>query len=162
MAKKEAEQVKGAYNPVTERRRLTEEEKKKAIVAYLNCGTYDEAARRTGFSRATIKNAVAKDPDFIKKYNKKREQEALELFGKLSIKSKEFAKFCDVYFKVLTDEDTVRDLAQRDLEKVTRIFAIMIDKYLLINNFRVDKTDGESSVTINIVRKNKDGDNTDG
>lgn len=166
MAKKDStkpEEIKGVHNPKTERRRLTEEEKKKVIATYLNVGTYDETARRTGFSRGTVKNVVAKDPDFIKKYNKKREQEAMELFGKLSIKSKEFSKFCDVYFDVLTDEETVRDLATRDLEKVTRIFAIMIDKYMLINNFRVDKVEGESSVNITIVRKNKkDGDESDG
>lgn len=139
-------------------KRLTEKERMKVVAAYINCMSYKAVAERFGLTASGVKHIVQSDPNFAEKYQKQREKEAKELFGVLSVKSKKFVKFCDVYFDLLADEETIRQLWAKDPEKVTRMFAINLDKFLLLDKVRMqfgEDENGDQSITINVVRKEK-------
>lgn len=139
-------------------KRLTTKERKKVIVKYLNCMSYKATAEQFGLTVMGVKHIVQSDPDFAKMYQKQREKEAKELFGILSVKSKKFAKFCDIYFDCLADEESIRSLWRKDPEKVTRMFAINVDKFLLLDRARIQygiDDEGDQNITINVVRKER-------
>lgn len=139
-------------------KRLTPAERKKVVAEYVRCMSYKATAERFGLTVMGVKHIVKSEPEFQSMYNKQREKEAKELFGVLSIKSKKFAKFCDIYFDLLADEETIRKLWERDPEKVTRMFAINIDKFLLLDRTRLQyglNDEGDQSITINVVRKER-------
>ena len=49
------------------------------------------------------------------------------MFNDWLVKNKDnFIKFGDMFVSALTDEDTVYNLAERDLEKVARIFRLIM------------------------------------
>ena len=89
-------------------------------------------------------------------YLKKREEEANELFGAISAKSAKFTRFCDAYFDELTNPEMVKRLARTDMEKLTKVFAINLDKFVLLNRMRLENGDnGDSSINITITKKRK-------
>lgn len=152
------EQIEDTHE--NQHKRLTEKERKKVIAAYLHCMSYKAVGERYGLTPSGVKHIVNSDPDFAAKYRKQREKEAKELFGALSVKGKKFVKFCDVYFDLLADEQTIRELWKKDPEKVTRIFAINFDKMLNLDKIRVSIAQeaadaGDQNITINVIRKER-------
>ena len=80
------------------------------------------------------------------------------MFAFLSIHGKKFAKFCSVYFDLLSDEKTIRELWAKDPEKVTKMFAINVDKFLMLDKIRMSyglNEDGDQTITVNVVRKER-------
>lgn len=135
----------------TERRRLTPKEKRRCVAAYLHYGTYERAARECDVSIGTIKNCVKADPDFVDKYNEKRRQEMEELFGALSVKSKKFAKYCDMFLDHLSS-DAMKAFIAADPAKAATIFGITLDKFIVVNRAK-DDTMTDGNITINVIRK---------
>lgn len=139
-------------------KRLTPKERKRVVAKYLTCMSYKATAEQFGLTVMGVKHIVKNEPDFAKMYQEQREKEAKELFGVLSVKSKKFAKFCDIYFDCLADEKTIRELWKKDPEKVTRMFAINLDKFLLLDRARMSYSldgEGDQNITINVVRKER-------
>jgi len=139
-------------------KRLTEKEKKRVVAKYLSCMSYKATGEQFGLTPSGVKYIVQHQKDFAEMYQKQREKEARELFGALSVKSKKFVKFCDVYFDLLADEETIRELWKKDPEKVTRMFAINIDKFLLLDKVRLQynqEDNGDQNITIEVVRKER-------
>lgn len=138
----------------TSRKRLTQEERMQCVAAFLSYGTYAKAAEKTGFSPNTVKNCVASDEEFAAKFAQKREQEMMELFGAISLKGKKLAQFADTFFDMLTDKDAMQRAGNRDIEKLARVFGIVLDKFFLLNKQQTEESlEGDANVTINIVRK---------
>jgi hypothetical protein len=165
MAKEQPKANRGVKHKETQtdRRRLTVDERMKCVAAYLHYGTYQQAAAATGFSIGTIKNCVQTDPDFVSKYQKKREQEAQELFGALSAKSKKFLKFVDAFYDQLSNPQVVARMGIQDLDKLARIYGIMVDKALLLNKAfggNVGNEDNEIHITVT-TRKHRVGEEPD-
>lgn len=139
-------------------KRLTPLERKKVIAKYVTCMSYTATAEYFGIRVRAVQNIVKNDPEFATMYQKQREKEAKELFGKLYVNSRKFAKFCDIYFELLSDEKTIRKLWEKDPEKVTRMFAVNIDKFLLLDRTRLQyglNEEGDQNITINVVRKER-------
>lgn len=140
------------------RKRLTPAEQKKVVAKYLTCMSYKATAECFGLTVMGVKYIVQHEPEFADMFQKQREKEAKELFGALSVKGKKFAKFCDIYFDCLADEKTIRELWAKDPEKVTRMFAINLDKFLLLDKARLTygvDDGGDQNITINVVRKER-------
>ena len=139
-----------------QRRELTPKERKKVVATYLEKGTLSATSKITGLSVPGVRKVLDKEPEFLQQYEKKREQEAQELFGAISAKSAKFTKFCDAYFDELTNPEMVKRLARTDMEKLTKIFAINLDKFVLLNKMRLE-TDGagDNTLSITITRKAK-------
>jgi DNA replicative helicase MCM subunit Mcm2 (Cdc46/Mcm family) len=141
------------------KRYLTEKERRMVVAKYLEAGTYTAAANFAGITQKAARQIIENEPDFMKLYQKQREQEAKQLFGFLSAKSKKFIRFCDIYFDVLTDETIIRDLARRDLGKLATVFAINADKFVLINKFfsegAFSNSEDFGDIRVTIERKTK-------
>lgn len=138
------------------RRTFTETEKMKIVKTYIQTGSYIETCAKLGIRYSTCRAIVAKDKDLQAKWRKAREKEAQRMFDQINIYSKKFLKFCKVYFDVLADEDNIRKLASKDLEKVTRIFAVNMDKFIALNKMEVNKDfNGDRNINIVIKSKNK-------
>lgn len=139
-------------------KRLTPKEKMKVVACYVTNMSLKATAERFGLTPRAVKYIVDHEPKFAEMYQKQREKEAKELFGFLSIKGKKFAKFCDVYFDLLADEDTIRELWKKDPEKVTKMFAVNVDKFLMLDKVRMSyglNDEGDQTITVNVVRKEK-------
>lgn len=140
------------------RKRLTPKERMKVVAKYVTCMSYKATAECFGLTVMGVKHIVQSEPKFAEMYQKQREKEAKELFGRLSVHGKKFVKFCDIYFDCLSDEQTIRELWKKDPEKVTRIFAINLDKFLLLDKARLSyglDDNGDQNITINVVRKER-------
>lgn len=138
------------------RRALTSKERKKVVQLYLERGTLLAVAQETGLTVHGVRTVLDREPDFMAQYLKKREEEANELFGAISAKSAKFTKFCDAYFDELTNPEMVKRLARTDMEKLTKVFAINLDKFVLLNRMRLENGDnGDSSINITITKKRK-------
>ncbi len=139
-------------------KRLTPKERLKVVAKYVTCMSYKATAEVFGLTVMGVKHIVKNEPKFAEMYQKQREKEAKELFGRLSVHGKKFVKFCDIYFDCLSDEQTIRELWKKDPEKVTRMFAINLDKFLLLDKARLSyglDDNGDQNITINVVRKER-------
>ncbi len=139
-------------------KRLTPKERLKVVAKYVTCMSYKATAEVFGLTVMGVKHIVQNEPKFAEMYQKQREKEAKELFGRLSVHGKKFVKFCDIYFDCLSDEKTIRELWKKDPEKVTRMFAINLDKFLLLDKARLSyglDDNGDQNITINVVRKER-------
>lgn len=139
-------------------KRLTPKERLKVVAKYVTCMSYKATAEVFGLTVMGVKHIVQNEPKFAEMYQKQREKEAKELFGRLSVHGKKFVKFCDIYFDCLSDEQTIRELWKKDPEKVTRMFAINLDKFLLLDKARLSyglDDNGDQNITINVVRKER-------
>lgn len=139
-------------------KRLTPKERKKVVAKYLMCMSYKATAEDFGLTVTGVKHIIQNEPEFAKMYQAQREKEAKELFGVLSVRSKKFVKFCDIYFDCLADEESIRELWRKDPEKVTRMFAINLDKFLLLDRARMMYSldgEGNQEITVNVIRKER-------
>lgn len=139
-------------------KRLTEEEKMKVVLKYVQCMSYKATAEQFHLTPTAVKYIVEGHPQYEEMFQKQREKEAKKLFAFLSIKGRKFAKFCDVYFDLLADEKTIRELWAKDPEKVTKMFAVNVDKFLMLDKVRMSyglNEDGDQTITVNVVRKEK-------
>ncbi len=139
-------------------KRLTPKERMQVVAKYVTCMSYKATAEVFGLTVMGVKHIVQNEPKFAEMYQKQREKEAKELFGRLSVHGKKFVKFCDIYFDCLSDEQTIRELWKKDPEKVTRMFAINLDKFLLLDKARLSyglDDNGDQNITINVVRKER-------
>lgn len=139
-------------------KRLTPKERMKVVAKYVTCMSYKATAEVFGLTVMGVKHIVQNEPKFAEMYQKQREKEAKELFGRLSVHGKKFVKFCDIYFDCLADEKTIRELWKKDPEKVTRMFAINLDKFLLLDKARMMyslDSEGDQNITVNVIRKER-------
>ena len=133
---------------------ITAKERAKVLYEYVNTGTYIAASRKCGIPQRMVKRIVESDPDILAKYQKKREEEAKHLYGALSAKSKKFMQFCDAYFDELCNPAMVKRLAATDMEKLTKIFAINLDKFVLLNKAQMESgAAADNTLNITITRK---------
>jgi len=139
-------------------KRLTEEEKMEVVMYYVCNMSYKATAERFNLTPSGVKYIVDNHPEYETIFQRQREKEAKKLFAFLSIQGKKFAKFCNVYFDLLSDEKTIRELWKKDPEKVTKMFAINVDKFLMLDKVRMSyglNDEGDQQLTINVVRKEK-------
>ena len=139
-------------------KRLTEAERMEVVMYYVSCMSYKATAEQFGLTPSGVKHVVDTHPKYEEIFQKQREKEAKKLFAFLSIKGKKFAKFCDVYFDLLADEKTIRELWAKDPEKVTKMFAINVDKFLMLDKVRLSyglNDEGDQTINVNIIRKER-------
>ena len=137
---------------------LTEEERMEVVMYYVCNMSYKATGEHFGLSPSGVKYIVDNHPEYEEIFQKQRAKEAKRLFAFLSIQGKKFAKFCSVYFDLLADEKTIRDLWAKDPEKVTKMFAINVDKFLMLDKIRLSyglNDEGDQTITVNVVRKEK-------
>lgn len=139
-------------------KRLTEEERMEVVMYYICNMSYKATAERFGLTPSGVKYIVDNHPQYEEMFQKQREKEAKRLFAFLSIQGRKFAKFCNVYFDLLANEKTIKELWAKDPEKVTRMFAINVDKFLMLDKIRMSyglNDEGDQTITVNVVRKEK-------
>lgn len=133
---------------------ISTKERARVLHEYVNTGTYVAAARKCGVPQRMVKKIVESDPDILTEYQKQREEEAKHLYGALSAKSKKFMQFCDAYFDELCNPTMVKRLAATDMEKLTKIFAINLDKFVLLNKAQMESgAVADNTLNITITRK---------
>ena len=140
-------------------KRLTPKEKMKVVACYVTNMSLKATAERFGLTPRAVRYIVDHEEKFAEMYQKQREKEAKELFGALSVKGKKFIKFCNIYFDLLADEDTIREFWKKDPEKVTKMFGVLVDKFVVLDKVRMSyglNEDGDQEITVNIVRKEKE------
>lgn len=139
-------------------KRLTEEERMEVVMYYVCNMSYKATAEHFHLTPTGVKHVIDTHPQYEEIFQKQREKEAKKLFAFLSIQGKKFAKFCSVYFDLLADEKTIRELWARDPEKVTKMFAINVDKFLMLDKVRMSyglNDEGDQTITVNVVRKER-------
>lgn len=113
---------------VAKRAKLTDKQKKRIVVDYVETQNYSETARRNKTSATTVKRIVDADKTTLKKVEHKKEQNTVEILEALGSQTPKVIEFIDLSLDRLKEAlpyaKNVRDIATA--------VGIMIDKYTAI------------------------------
>ena len=109
--------------------RLTDKQKKKIIVDYIESGSYNATAKINGVSRNTVKNIVMADEENATKCQQKKEQNTLDMLAYMDSRKEQAKSVLDSYIAALADSNKI-ELAK--LSEIATAMGIVIDKF--INN----------------------------
>lgn len=105
---------------------LTDQEKKLIVADYVECGNYSEVARRHGFSRNTIKNAVLADSEFAEKCQVKKKQDTKDILKYMDSKKTRVCEFIDKYLEAMLDPEKIK---KATVNQLSTAFGTVIDKF---------------------------------
>lgn len=138
-------------------KRLTDKQRLQVVASYVETGMLKKTARQYGLTPHAVRYIVDGSPEFAAMYQKKREEEANELFAHMSGKYKDVMKFIDNYMDQLVKPEMMERMAKTNMVGATVILGTLLDKMAMVNKFAIDRGDnGDSTLSIEIIRKNKD------
>lgn len=105
--------------------RLTDKQKKKIVVDYLELGSYRAAGRKNGVSDGTVKRVVEECGDIRQKIEQKKEQNTADILAYMESKRQEVCGIIDIGLSVLPDK--IKDA--RTASEVTTAMGTLIDKF---------------------------------
>ena len=108
---------------------LTDRQRKKIIADYVECGSYNEAAKMNGVSRNTVKNVIMKDAESAQKCAQKKEQNTADILAYMESRKEQAKEILDTYLETLKNPEKI---AAAKLSEVATTMGIVIDKF--VNN----------------------------
>ena len=105
--------------------RLTDNQKKKIVADYLECGSLRATARENGVSDGTVKRVVAECGDFQQKAAQKKEENTADILAYMESKRNAVCDIIEVGLAVLPDKIQ----AAKSASEVTTALGTLIDKF---------------------------------
>lgn len=115
--------------------RLTDEQKKKVIADFAECGNYSAVGRMNGISDKTVKSIVMADPETSKISEQKKKQNTMDMLEYMDDRRKQAQKVMDTYLKALADPEKIKGAS---LLQIATAFGIIIDKFVKNTNATAD------------------------
>ncbi len=110
--------------------RITDKQKKQIIADYIECGSYNAVAKKYGISDKTVKAVVVADPEFAKKSEQKKDENATSILDHMGSKR-------DVVKEIITKGlDALNDpekLAAAAPSQITTALGTLIDKFVPVD-----------------------------
>lgn len=110
--------------------RLTDKQKKKIIVDYVDNGSYNATAKINGVSKDTVKRVVKQSDDFAKKAQQKKEQNTADILAYMESKRD---VVCEIIGKSLAALNSEDKLADASPAQITTALGTLIDKWAIIS-----------------------------
>lgn len=111
---------------MTAAKHLTDKEKKKIIVDYINCENYSQVARKHKVSVQTVKRVVLQDGETAKKVKQKKEQNTADILSFMDDKKQDVCDIIGLYLNYLKDP---RKLDKASVQSIATSLGIVIDKF---------------------------------
>lgn len=108
--------------------RLTDKQKKKIIVDYLELGSYNATARLNGVCDGTVKRVVESCGDIRRKIEEKNEQNTADILAYMESKRGVVCEIIDKGLMVLNDSEK---LSSSTPAQITTAIGTLIDKFTM-------------------------------
>lgn len=118
--------------------RLTDKQKKKILVDYLDTGSYNAAAERNGVCGHTVKRIVSECPGFSEKLKQKKAENTADILAYMDSKRDIVCEIIDTGLRVLPDKIE----NARTASEVTTALGTLIDKFTMVRNLTEKTGDG--------------------
>lgn len=107
--------------------RLTDKQKKKIVVDYLETQSYSATARLNGVTHQTVKRIVQKSPDFSEKLQQKKDMDTADIIAYMESKRDAVYNIIEVGLRILPEKiETAKSATE-----VTTALGTLIDKWTL-------------------------------
>ena len=107
--------------------RLTDKQKKKIVVDYLETQSYSATARLNGVTHQTVKRIVQESPDFSEKLQQKKDMDTADIIAYMESKRDAVYNIIEIGLRILPEKiETAKSATE-----VTTAFGTLIDKWTL-------------------------------
>lgn len=106
--------------------RLTDKQKKKILVDYLDTGSYNAAAERNGVCGHTVKRIVSECPGFSEKLKQKKDENTADILAYMESKRDRVCDILETGLNVLPEKIA----NARTASEVTTAMGTLLDKWL--------------------------------
>ena len=108
--------------------RLTDKQKKKIVADYVECGSYEAAAKINGVAPNTVKKFVLKNADLAENLLKKKEENSRDILSYMGGKKDIVCEIITKGLEVLNDEKKLKEASP---SQITTAIGTLIDKWLI-------------------------------
>lgn len=105
---------------------LTDRQKKRIIADYVEIGSYNAVAKKHKISATTVKKVVMRDVESVKKCERKKEQNTLDMLAFMDSRKEKAQQIIDMYMGALVDPDKVKGAS---LSTIATSLGIVVDKF---------------------------------
>lgn len=112
-------------------KRLTDREKKKILVDYMELENYSAVAKAHGVSDNTVRKIVSSNSEIAKEFELKKEQNTADLLEHMEQKRDKVCSIMDKYLDVLLDDEKI---AKATPAQLTTALGTLIDKFTMSTN----------------------------
>ena len=116
--------------------RLTDKQKKKIVVDYLESGSYRAAGRKNRVSGNTVKRIVEECSDIEQKVAQKKAENTADILAYMESKR---GVVCEIIDKGLTALNDPEKLAEASPAQITTALGTLIDKWAAVTGGPADK-----------------------
>lgn len=116
--------------------RLTDKQKKKIVVDYLESGSYRAAGRQNGVSDGTVKRIVEECGDIEQKVAQKKNENTADILAYMESKR---GIVCEIIEKGLMALNSEEKLADATPAQITTALGTLIDKWAAVTGGPADK-----------------------
>ena len=109
--------------------RLTDKQKKKIIADYVELGSYNAVAKKHGVSDKTVKSIVKSDPEFPRKSEQKKDQNAKDILSHMESQKDKVCLILDKYLDALLDDEKIKKATTAQL---TTALGTLVDKWTIV------------------------------
>lgn len=106
--------------------RLTDKQKKKILADYVECGSYNAAAKMNGVTHQTVKRVVNESTEITKKVQQKKEQNTLDMLAYMDSRKEQAQGVIDDYLKALANPTKIE---AAKLSEIATALGIVVDKF---------------------------------
>lgn len=110
--------------------RLTDKQKKKIVVDYLETGSYNATAKMNGVADTTVKRVVESCGDIKKKAERKKAQNTADIMAYMESQREIVCQIIGKGLAALNDPDKLKEAAPA---QITTALGTLIDKWAAIN-----------------------------
>ena len=125
--------------------RLTDKQKKKLIADYIELGSFNAAAKRTGVSHHTVKRAVTGAPETAEIIQKKKEENTADILAYMESRR---GVVCEIIEKGLCVLNEPGKLAEATPSQITTALGTLIDKFIMAQNQSEGAQNDDKKVTV--------------
>ena len=107
-------------------KRLTERDKAKIVADYLECESYNAAAKMNGVACSTAQRVVAECKEIERKLKQKKDDDAQDILAYMESKRQTVCEIIEKGLNVLNDEEKLKEATP---SQITTALGTLIDKF---------------------------------
>ncbi len=123
--------------------KLTDRQKKKIIADYASNNNYAETARMNGISDTAVRKIINKDPESLKKFEKKREENIKDILEYMDSIADDQKEIIDLSLKAIKAKLKKPD-AFTNVKDIATVYGVIFDKALKLKEMKYKQKKEES------------------
>lgn len=124
--------------------RLTDRQRKKIVVDYLELGSYNATAKANGTSPKTVKRVLAEVPEMTEMVKQKKAENTADILAYMESKRGLVCEILDKGLNVLNDEEKLREATPA---QITTALGTLIDKWAAVSGGAANESREDDPIT---------------